>query len=209
MKRSTKHISAGFTLFELVVSLSLLIILLVTLSTIFTAGLGIYQHHDRGLFPYKEVRNIFSTIETDFSSLIPSSYGGTNSELFQGSSDRLRFITIDPETHDTIGIRYLYNSATDELERHSTDTDSSTLPINFTNVDIIGEHVSACSITYYSGHHSGLHLTNSSTSWPSIAPVDASISEMPKAVAITVTIVDPTYPDIQEEFTRLFIVENR
>ncbi|MBN1493803.1 MAG: prepilin-type N-terminal cleavage/methylation domain-containing protein [Candidatus Omnitrophica bacterium] len=199
----------AFSLFELVVSLALLVILLVALSTIFTAGMGIYRHHDRGLFPYKEVRNIFTLIESDLSSVVPSIVGGTPSELFQGNVDRCRFITIDPTTHDTLGIRYFYNPDAHTLERHSTITDSSTLPIDFTNIDIIGESIAAFSITYYSGHFSGLHLTTSRTTWPSIAPIDAARSEMPKAIAISLTIIDPLYPDIQENFTRLFTIESR
>jgi hypothetical protein len=199
----------AFSLFELVVSLTLLIILLVSLSTIFTAGMGIYKNHDRGLYPYKEARNVFSLIETDLASVIPSVPGGTNSELFQGNIDVCRFITVEPTNNDTLGIRYVYNQNARRLERQSTITDPATLPINFTNTDVIGENISACSINYYSGHFSGLRLTTFNTQWPSTAPIDTPVSEMPKAISVTLTIIDQLYPDIQETFTRLFVIENR
>jgi hypothetical protein len=209
MKTTHSLTHNAFSLFELVVSLTLLIILLVSLSTIFTAGMGIYKNHDRGLYPYKEARNVFTVIEADLASIIPSVPGGTNSELFQGNIDVCRFITVEPTNNDTLGIRYVYDQNARRLERQSTITDPATLPINFTNTDVIGENVSACSINYYSGHYSGLRLTTSNTQWPSTAPIDAPASEMPKAVSVTLTIIDPLYPDIQETFTRLFVIENR
>ncbi len=209
MKQSRISQYNGFSLFELMVSLTLLIILLVALSTIFTAGIGIYKHHDRGLSPFKEARYIFGVIETDLASLIPSIPGGTNSELFQGNTTSCRFITVDPANSNTLGLRYIFNANTHRFERQSTITDSSTLPINFTNSDVIGENINACTFNYYSGDFSGLRLTNFSGQWPSIAPIDAPLSEMPKAVSITLTIMDPLYPGIEETFTRLFIIENR
>jgi hypothetical protein len=199
----------AFSLFELMVSMTLLIVLLVSLSTIFTAGMGIYKNHDRGLYPYKEARNVFSIIETDLAAVLASIPGGTNSELLQGNSTVCRFIAVDPVNNDTLGIRYIFDEDTQQLERQSTITDAATLPINFTNADVIGENISACTITYYGGLFSGLRLTNGDTQWPGAAPIDAPASEMPKAISVTLTIMDPLYPDIQETFTRFFIIENR
>lgn len=208
MMRTHTH-NTAFSLFELVVSLALLVLLFGSLLTIFNAGIGIQKSQDYGLTPFEEARNIFRAVEDDIHSIVPSKQNdGSASELFQGQSDTMRFVSIDRISNDSIGIQYYYNAATDAIERRSTTTTSDTLPSSFTVTDIIGNNVTSCAITYYDGQFSGLQLTNPATQWTgSVLPLDAP-SEMPMAIQISLTIAD-TKTDREETLSRLFMVRNR
>lgn len=206
----------GFSLFELMVALSILAMLFSVTAVIFKAGIKTYEFHDDGLFPFKEARYLFTAIEDDFADMIASEQNdgpAQFSECLNGSATTLRFVRLNDDKQYT-EVRYVYNNTAQTFERNEISLNTAVLSDPPTSPDtptvILASRVTACSFSYLSGVANGIQMTTQYTAWPvnGVLPED-SPSEMPAAILVTVTITDTKNPDIQESFGRLYAVRSR
>lgn len=189
----------GFTLIEIVVAVTLLIILLTTLSFIFTSGLGLYQRFGTGISTFNEARRVFQQIETDLLSVIEGN------GLFRGGDSpvRMDFVTKNFLGEDSIlAVRYQYDAAGERIQRFFVPTDSLNLPADISaDSDEVGINITNFTLAFYSNSSSGLLLNSESSAW--------SATELPVAVRVEMTVRDEKDPDLTEDFIRLFVIRNQ
>lgn len=190
---------SGFSLFELVVAISLIILLLVSLSFLFTSGIGVYHQFGKGISPFQEARLVFQKIESDINSLVE----GSNNFRGNTGPTRMDFLSLVNPEGTTLALRYQYNSNSKTLERFSETANTFTLPGTISNnTELVGERIAACTFSFYDGTFSGLLLTGNSPQW-------TVGSGIPAAIKIDLSIEDRENPAIVENFSRIFAVRNR
>ncbi len=183
---------SAFTLLELLIAMTILVVILTSTYTLFRSASGAFLKGEVRSELYQQVRIIFGVAEREISSALPVP---GKDRYFQGSEDRLFFIcpVSEQDKADLREVGYWLSNEDQTLMRH-VDTDPD---FDFTTADTneeLGVHIQRLAFSYYDGEKWG----NS---------CDSQIEQgLPKAVKMEITIGDSRGKE-KSEFSTIVRIE--
>ena len=186
-------VTVGFTLLELLIAMTILVVILTSTYTLFRSASGAFSKGEVRSELYQQVRIIFGVAERDIASALPVP---GKDHYFQGSEDRLFFVcpVAEQDKADLREVGYWLSNSDRTLMRH-VDRDPD---FDFTTADTheeLGVQIQRLVFSYYDGEKWG-------NSW------DSQIEQgLPKAVKIQMTIGDSRGKE-SSEFSTVVRIES-
>ncbi len=166
----------AFTLLELLIAMTILVIILTSTYTLFRSASGAYSKGEIRSELYQQVRVIFGIIEREIASA--ASVPGRDN-YFSGNQDRVFFVAplAEEEEQDLREVGYWLSESDQSLMRQedvNPDFDFTTAD----QTDELGVHITRLVVAYYDG-------TNWRNSWDS-----QTEQQLPRAVKVEIGIQD-------------------